>query len=181
MSKQKHVGALACLLFAVVAGVSAALARELEVDWKLYGGVSTDDGHTECFYDAKGVILVPDTHIRVCIKNDFEGKILKNTTEKMLQHYVPPVSAVETANADQVMDIVRYEETANIGDIEPDSRILYELNCPERMVRELSIYVRANGKSGSVNKPSDWKFVPPEGNGARLLKILCPLQKLPKL
>ncbi|MGH6935262.1 MAG: hypothetical protein ACRED2_03595, partial [Methylocella sp.] len=66
MSKQKHVGALACLLFAVVAGVSAALARELEVDWKLYGGVSTDDGHTECFYDAKGVILVPDTHIRVC-------------------------------------------------------------------------------------------------------------------
>jgi len=23
-------------------------------------------------------------------------------------------------------------------------------------------------------KPSDWSYVPPEGNGARLLKILCP-------
>jgi hypothetical protein len=44
------------------------------------------------------------------------------------------------------------------------------------MMRELSFDIMVNGKSGSLDKPSDWKYVPPEGNGASLLKILCPLR-----
>jgi hypothetical protein len=71
------------------------------------------------------------------------------------------------------MQITEYEEIANIGSIEPHAKIFYELNCPERMSRELSIYFQADGKSGSFDKPSDWKYIPPEGNGSRLLKILC--------
>jgi hypothetical protein len=40
-------------------------------------------------------------------------------------------------------------------------------------MQRLSTYVRANGKEGYKDKPSSWEHVPPEGNGARLLKILC--------
>jgi hypothetical protein len=42
------------------------------------------------------------------------------------------------------------------------------------MLRELSIDLHINEQIGSNNKPSEWKHVPPEGNGASLLKILCP-------
>jgi len=44
------------------------------------------------------------------------------------------------------------------------------------MMRELSIFVASRGKSGSIDKPRDWQYVPPEGNAANLLKISCPKQ-----
>jgi hypothetical protein len=69
--------------------------------------------------------------------------------------------------------ITQYEETANISKVQPQARIFYKLNRSERMLRELSIYVMLDGKSGSHDKPSDWRHVPPEGNGASLLKFLC--------
>jgi hypothetical protein len=72
--------------------------------------------------------------------------------------------------------ITQYEQIANISNIEPHAKIFYELNCSERMSRELNMYFQVNGKNGSRDKPSDWKFVSPEGNGARLLKILCQQQ-----
>jgi hypothetical protein len=191
MSEQNCVGILACILFAVIAGASAALPQELVVDWKFYGGASLpNDGYNVCFYDASGVVREPDNHIRVwtkClpqkdidnvdIKKDFGGKILENTAEKVAHHYMPPFGVAEVMDADQSMQVTEYEEVANISGIEPHARIFYELNCPERMLRELSLYVQENGKSGLKDKPSDWKYVPPEGNGARLLKILCPLPK----
>jgi len=109
----------------------------------------------------------------VDIKKDFGGKILNNTAHKFLELYVPPIARIETIDADQRMTITQYEETANIGDLKPQSTILYELNCSERMSRELSMDFQVNGKSGALHKPSDWRYVPPEGNGARLLKMLC--------
>jgi hypothetical protein len=50
------------------------------------------------------------------------------------------------------------------------------LNCCERMMRSLSVSVYTEGKHGFQNKPTDWDYVPPEGNAALLLKILCPKQ-----
>jgi hypothetical protein len=72
---------------------------------------------------------------------------------------------------------IAHEETANISHIQLCARILYEINCSERMLRELSISVQTDdGKEGSREKPTEWKHVPPEGNGASLLKILCPVR-----
>jgi hypothetical protein len=163
------------------------LAQALSVDWKFYGGAPVDGDHSLCFYDAKGIVQGLQGHIRVwtkClpqtamdsidIKKDFAGQILENTAQKVAHYYVPPIAALEAVDVDQAMTITQYEETADISNIQPRASIFYELNCPERMMRELSIYVQASGKSGSRDKPSDWRYVPPEGNGARLLKILCP-------
>ena len=188
--RMKRVETLTFVLTAAVAGASAGLAEELSVDWKLYGFVSNDTKDPEeCYYDAKGIVRGTDSHIRVwtkCllqkdmdnidIEKDFEGKILKNAAQKIVHYYVPPIAAIETIDVNQSMIITQYEETANISYIEPRARIFYELNCPEKMLRELSISIRANGKFGSRNEPGKWSYVAPETNGARLLKILCPLR-----
>jgi hypothetical protein len=183
-----RIGTLTYILLAIV-GASVGSAQALEVDWKYYGGAPTDDGESVCFFDVAGIVREPDSHMRVwtkCllqkdiegidIKNDFDGRILEDTAKQVAHYYVPPIAAIETVNVDQAMEITRYEETADIASLQPSARIFYELNCPERMMRELSIYIQTKGKIGSIEKPSQWKYVPPEGNGARLLKILCPLQ-----
>jgi hypothetical protein len=181
----KRVGILACILFIGV-GVQAGLAQALSVDWKFYGGASVMEDSEYCFYDAEGVAPKPDAHILVwtkClpqkdieaidIEKEFDGRILKNSAEKVAHYYVPPIATIENIDVNQRMAVTQYEETANISNIQPRARILYEFNCSERMLRELSIYVQANGKIGSRDKPNDWRHIPPEGNGASLLKILC--------
>ncbi len=170
MSEWKRLGTLGYTLFAVIAGAWAASARELSVDWKFYGGATFGrNDYNICFYDASGVVREPDSHIRVwtkCLpqknidsvdtKKDFDGRILEKTAEKVAHHYVPPIAGVEATDFDQSIAITGYEEIANIGSIEPHAKIFYELNCPERMSRELSMYFQIDRKSGSSNKPNDW-------------------------
>jgi hypothetical protein len=57
----------------------------------------------------------------------------------------------------------------------PDTApVFYELDCSKLMLRELSVEVAdVNGRSGSRHSASEWHYVPPETNGARLQKILC--------
>jgi len=163
-----------------------SLAQAADVDWKMYG-IASVEGGSVCFYDANGVTRTPAKYVRVwtkCllqkdldsvdIKRDFDGRILEKAARKWVSQYVPPIAIVEDLNSEQAIDVIRYEETVKVSDIQPHARFFYELNCPERMIRNLSTYVRANGKEGFNEKPSNWQHVPPEGTGATLLKILCP-------
>lgn len=79
------------------------------------------------------------------VKKDFDGKILENTAQKVAHHYVPPIATVEIIDANQRMVITQYEETANIGNIQINSDIFYELNCSEQMLLELSMHFLVNG------------------------------------
>ena len=101
-------------------------------------------------------------------------KIVHRGARKVVERYIPPIAIVEDMDYDDAIGVVQYEETANLSNIQAHSRFFYELNCSERMMRRLSTYVRINGKEGFSDKPSSWEYVPPEGSGARLLKILCP-------
>src|SRR5262245_7665524 len=154
------------------------------VDWKLYGFASIE-GDSVCFYDAKGVGQEPEHHVRVwakClpqeadkdIEKDLARTIADKAAQKILDGYVPPIIVTGDMNFDQIPEIVGYEEFANSDHVQPQARIFYELNCSERMIRELSIHIEAKGKVGSSDTPKDWQYVAPETNGARLLKILCP-------
>jgi hypothetical protein len=80
---------------------------------------------------------------------------------------------VEDVNFDQAMEVAGWEEAANLSNIQSQAQLFYELNCSERMMRRLSTSVRVKGKDRFDDKPSSWEHVPPEGNAARLLKILC--------
>lgn len=129
---------------------------------------------------------MPNAHVRVwakCLREKdldsvdiqkaFGGKILENTAQKVGSKYVPPFATVETVDADQRLTVTQYEVTADIGSLDPQASIFYELDCRGRMIRELSTSFQTGGKRGSSDKPGDWRYIPPEGNGARLLKILC--------
>lgn len=175
-------------VIALVAMITPSMGLAQSVDWKMYGWGSDPDGDNFCFYEAKGLDRRADDHIRVwtkCllqkdldsvnIKNDYGGKILENSAQKALKPYIPPIARVEDVDYDKSITISLYEETANIADLKEHMRIFYEFDCRERRVRELSMYIYYSGKTGSRRTPNEWAYVPPEGNGARLLKLLCPL------
>jgi len=173
-------------LFAFIGG--AAFAQSASVDWKMYGAVSFGESGV-CFYDAKGMRGGPDGTIRVwtkCLRQkDLDGidfkkpannTILNEAAKKMLTGYMPPIASVETIDDDQKTAFISYEVTADLSNLKPQSRIYYELNCPERMIRELSMSFEVKGKSTFQDKPREWQYVPPEGNGDRLLRLLCPVK-----
>jgi hypothetical protein len=172
----------------ILALTLASSAQAADVDWKMYG-IASVDGGVVCFYDANGLTRTADRHVRVwakCllqseldsidIKTDFGGRIVENAARKVVKGYMPPIAFAENIDFDQGINVIRYEETANISGIQPQARFFYELNCSERMMRRLSTYVRTNGRDGYSDTPSGWEYVPPEGSGATLLKILCPVQ-----
>ena len=169
-----------------VAGASTVSAQGTDVDWKLYGGAPVG-GESLCFYDAMGLTRQPDGHIRIWTKcllkadldavdiaKDFDGRIVKAAAEKVARYYVPPISKTRNVDVNEATAITGYEEIADIAAPQPQTRIFYELNCPDRMTRELSMEFHINGQAAFVDKPREWSYVAPEGNGAALLKILCP-------
>jgi hypothetical protein len=183
----KFLAATALVIVASEASFST-VATASDTDWKLYG--TTDkNGDTElCFFDIKGAVKTPDEHIKVwtkClhqkdidsidIKKDFGGKIVENAARKMVNRYIPPIALVEEGvDFDQATNFSAFEEIANIANIEPSARIFYEIDCSKIMLRELSVQiVNVGGKSGSTHSVSEWHYVAPETNGARLQKLLC--------
>jgi hypothetical protein len=166
---------------------SSTAASASDVDWKFYGDSTVGGDEHMCFFDLRGAAQAPNRHIKVwtkClskkaieginIEKDFGGKILNNVTEKIIGRYIPPISLVEGIGYDQATEVATFEEIAGVSDIQPAARIFYELDCPKTILRELSIeVVDVDGRSGSRHSASDWKYVAPETNGARLEKILC--------
>ena len=156
-----------------------------DVDWKLYGTAS--DMGIVCFYDAKGVVAQPTLRVwaKCLLQKDLDSvdfdsklgkKIVDSSARKVIKGYIPPIAIVEdTSDHDAIIDVIQYEEIANLSNIQPQARFFYELNCSERMIRRLTTYVRdlKSGKEGFFDMPSSWEYVPPEGNAASLLKILC--------
>jgi hypothetical protein len=180
------LGTLAsCILLSIVA-VSAGVAQGFNVDWKFYGGASLLGESSVCFYDAKGVAHAPDGHIRVwtkCLpqenlnsidnKTELGRKIINNAVQKMIAFYRPSIANIDPFFSDKIPEIITYEEAGNVSYITPHARIFYELNCSEQMLRELSVYFRSDGKSGSRDKPGEWKYQSPGGSSRcpRLINI----------
>ena len=152
------------------------------VDWKYYGGASVD-GLSMCFYDANGVVQEPGNQIRVwtkCLSQEASnhvdnlGKMTEDAAEKIIDGYVPPIVVAGIVNFDHVDTIVTAEAIADADHVKPQTRILYEIGCSERMIHELSAQIETKGKVGSSDKATDWRYVAPETSGAWLLTILCP-------
>jgi hypothetical protein len=174
----KAVGTLAFLFFTFVMP-STGFTQASSVDWRLYGAASVH-GDSLCFYEATSVALRPEDHIRVWTKclplesvDKFqlkEGSIQK-AAKKIARGYVPAIVTAGVMTFDQIPDIAESEEVANTDLVQPQTRIFYELDCPERRLQELSIYIEA---TGSRDTPGPWRHVAPEGSAATLMKILCP-------
>jgi hypothetical protein len=172
---------IALMAFAAI----TATTQAADVDWKMYGGASVS-GPEICFYDAKSAVRTPERLVRVLTKcfsrkdldnvdvdKDFAGTISKNAARKLQDGYTPPIGLVEDIDVDYALVVAMYEEIANISGIQPHATISYEFNCPQKIMREFSIDLPDSRQRGSKNTPSNWRYVPPKGNEASLLKILC--------
>jgi hypothetical protein len=172
---------IASLLAALIGGTTTAFADD--VDWRLYGGATVENAPEICFFDAKGVTQENVGQLRVwtkCLDQKELGNVhldeasLKKAARKTLSGYVPPIVTIGVLKSDQINDVLIAEETANLDNIRPRSRILLEFDCVEQKVRTLSTYVKTNnGQEGFSRKPGDWDYISPETNVAYLQKILC--------
>lgn len=130
----------------ILALALASSARAADIDWKLYGGASVA-GPSFCFYDASSAARTSNGYIRVwtkCLARSYlesaelGDKNAHDAAEKIIQEYVPPIIVIGKMEFKQIPEIVAAEETANLGAIEPQAQIFYEMNCSERMIRTLS-------------------------------------------
>jgi len=168
----------------------ATSAKEEDVDWKMYGSVMDGSasiaGPSVCFYDANTVTRAANSFVSVWTKclarKDIDGvsvdddvgkRITEGAARSVAAGYVPPIIVIGQLEFKQLPDVVAYEEIADISAIEPQMQILDEINCPERMRRSLSITIHTNGRAIFKDNPGEWHYVPPEGNAATLVKILC--------
>lgn len=183
-TKQFLIIGIVAFLLASVTTTAATSANPAPPDWKFYGGVSSANGQSWCFYDAGEVVREAAGLIRVAAKclaqtaidgidveHDFAGQIARNAARR--QGYRPPYMLTEITNADEMADIVTLEQIADVANIEPRVTLSYELDCGKNLARELSLRVQVNGKVRSVDRPGDWQVVSPEANTVRLVKILC--------
>jgi hypothetical protein len=162
-----------------------ALAQT-DVDWKYYGRAVLNErmGKTEltCFYDENSIDHPTSGHVRVWTKcldqndmhsfdyhSDLGKKIIKAAAQKIVDLYVPPYAHIDGVSFETAKSIIGDEQLADLSYIQPDSRIFYEFNCPGKMYRELSISML----SGREDRPTNWQYTSPEGNGATLNKLLC--------
>jgi hypothetical protein len=162
-----------------------ATLQAADLDWKMFGGASVA-GPSLCFYDVGTVAHASNNYVRVWTKclalkeldgvnfdDDVGKRIVDAATSRVVAGYVPPVIAIGQMELKQLPDVVAYEEIADMSAIEPQAQIFLELNCGERMERELRTSMHVNGRSYFQDKPSEWEYVAPEGNTATLLKLLC--------
>jgi hypothetical protein len=174
---------------ALLAFTGSVHAQSRGADWKMYGAADLGKmgGEQRSFFDAAGVIRRDNGHVEVWTKtlsrkaldraesnaSGAHKKIIAAAVGKKLAGYLPPLSTVGELDDDTATQITADEAAADLGGIEPTMQILYELDCPNRLFREISLHVFLNGKLGTKETPSEWQHVPPETAAANLFKILC--------
>jgi hypothetical protein len=171
------VGLAALLAFV---GASSVLAQTGDTDWRSYG--VTQDGKEAMFFDAAGVVRWPDGHVEVWTKQLSQDDMVraanaKSTRPKILalaQQILARRPQPETADDPNAQNgVAVMEAAADVGDIQPLSRALFELDCVNRRARPLSVYGVFHGKRLDPSVAGHWAPIPPETAVAYLLKVLC--------
>jgi hypothetical protein len=106
---------------------------------------------------------------QIDIKHDYGGKILKRVAEKVVSMYIPPLTTITDISSADAINVAAAEQIADITFLEPSARILYELNCEERKLHELSLNIH----NRSADTAAPWSYAAPKTNGDRLLKLMC--------
>jgi hypothetical protein len=147
------------------------------VDWKMYGGA---EGGQVCFYDAVSIDRKPDGRLSIwtiChVSEDLENfaakrsELIDSAARKIAANEYPPLALLLAGTSFDQMASMALEEQAADSDFspEPKARILWELDCPKKMIR--AIDVSAGRLHGSAPK---WNYIAPQTNADRLLKMNC--------
>jgi hypothetical protein len=176
---------------AIVLALSAAasLAHADGADWRFYGVTKMDDRDVGLFYSNQDIRRLDNGNIKFWVKGlsqseldkrvrdpDFsKGPGIDRAKKRVLNGYSPRFAVENNFTQDELVAVAALEEIANEAQIEPTMRVLFELNCGERVVRQLS----AGGKGWSDDVPGVWKQVAPETTAAVLMAWVCPANTYP--
>jgi hypothetical protein len=168
------------------AGGALVYAQSSDTEWQEYSATKLGNaGVVVLFFDA-AVIRHGNGHVEVWVKGlrqkeldraiDAPGtgkKIVAFTAERTKRGYQPPVMGLEDLTTGQLAAVLGYEAAANVAGIEPVVRTLYEIDCSNRMARELSTQYTIDGRFRSQDTPREWSHVPPETAIGNLAKLVC--------
>jgi len=123
---------------AIVAIISSqsASAQVKPPDWRLYGFFNFDGRDVELFYLASGLRRNGDGNIEVWTKGLPMREVTnakpdkahaEDAARKLLSGYLPPVARTQKVPQPVLMSLIAAEETANSGDVDPVTRVMWEL------------------------------------------------------
>jgi hypothetical protein len=151
--------------------------------WRIFGPYSAKLPET-CFYNSVDVSRSKNIRtvwtkclgrndLNKAVKNDTTGTLSDTVADKIARNYVPSIAKVEHLEGDQFIDAVFDEELANTGGVQPLRTVLFEVDCAEKKIREVSSLKPADGQLRTSDMPQDWHGVTPVAGGSSLLVILC--------
>jgi hypothetical protein len=152
-------------------------------DWKYLGGsVGPNNGNDETFFDRKGIVKLPDRHVRVWMEGSSDAELMRHkltseetrqAADRIAHHYVVEVSKVRTLTSDLAVMAVMFEAMANGGAITTDIQMLLEIDCAKDMNRTLSIHSNTPGHVLTSDTVGAWTFNAPQTNAEYLKQLVC--------
>ena len=152
-------------------------------DWKYLGGANgPTSGTDETFFDRKGIVPLPDHHVRVWMEALPDAEMMKHkltpeetrqAADRLAHHYIVEVSKVRALNSDVVVMAAMFESMANGGSITADIQMLLEIDCAKDMNRSLSIHSNAPGHVMTSDAVGEWTFNAPQTNVEYLKQLVC--------
>jgi len=176
------------LLMAITVIMAFGAVELWGADWKFFGGSAKPKvDQIFVFFDNEGIEYLPNGNVRLWTKVVIASEVWKiaekkevieKAADKFASGYSPPYLLSKPNPApslDDIVAIIASEEAANHSGIKPKGRLLFEINCKEKMSRYLSgTSFRADGSAeSSTRTPQEWEYISPETNFDTLRKILC--------
>jgi hypothetical protein len=177
----------ATLVAATLPAAGASDGDSHSADWKYYWdsllpGPGGSEVPVRDFYLQSELKPLQSGHIQVWTKglsvDDTDKATLSKegidrAAKKLLSGYVPPVSSIIALNHEQLAGTVGMEEIADEGVVSPQIQTLVELDCTEKLLRQISVTITSGRTFGTSDREGVWEHMPPESSGARLLTLVC--------
>lgn len=156
-------------------------------DWKYYGeGTLQKSEDVMAYYDAGSIEHLSGGHVKAWTKCISRSKVestvnyeavTERAKRKIEAGYVAPYilsNPKPQPSYDINMRTTVWEEAANLDVIKPKLKVLYELNCRARKIRNLSVISYKNdGGTDTRSEPDKWISIGPGSNSETLYKMLC--------
>ena len=96
-------------------------------------------------------------------------KMVDSIGRLISQGYQPPLATIKPMQQQQLLMTITYEQMADAGLVDPAIKILYEIDCGQKLVRTLSIMT----STVSNSTVAQWEHIAPESTLATLRKLTC--------
>jgi hypothetical protein len=142
-----------------------------DVDWKFIG--TAKEQTWVCFYDTNGVIKLDNGHYRAWSKCISQIDINKIDDDSPLgKELIDRAAHAKLNNKETDTMVLWVQQVANFGQIEDQSKTLFEVSCQDKMYKLVSVHIKTMSEAPhSVNDP--WQYIAPQTNVARLHRFLC--------